>query len=769
MALIDEVKTICDRLADHGWRELLLARTEGLLDIKQDSAEDLQVNLLGDIPGINRIDGLEDLHPNCRQGIQPGDPSRSLFYHAMASPKVVRDSKGHMLSKFPTETDIDTIENYVFSAAGRTLQQLVDDSGVPKLSVVVFATEYRPRPDTVSRAHADLIFSRTGIARVGTAPALYDEKVRGYWPEDSSDPHVFRVIPVRFSAWLAAPMSGQNAPVMRIGEVDAAERGRRFWRPLHKLFAGTECLIGHDLDMQGTAEFFNMKLQRVRQSLGNANVPNGAPFVMTEGLATFDEDAVRGTFAVTPTPRPRLVEPAMVDGNPLTFDVPEERAQGFATYVTPFDRLPNNIEVHRYPAYVHARTRVEDGQLFDLNSEEDVNGVVDAGGYKALHYLDFTGEGWVDVSVPALTVEPTVVDKPRAAYAILAAPDFFPSAGQRETLEWSESDRVPASLRDGELWGVPPIPLSEERLPANLQLPRNPFDKNEQTITAVVAMGDQSPVPNQTRLADVRRASTLSDDAAGVFAPGWTVSVDVKGGLPNGTPHLATYGLGSPFPEDAKLCAALSTFWPAVSPDVYRTLSLHTGNATFRGTVAPLTDTEIGQEGSLPWDGIAGPRFIEIDGTEFLEMASFLHADYVRMALENRFSIRNTAQISVEEYQRRVLVAGRIHWILSGGQSARAARPRFLFLSFQTVANGDAELERAQLDSNHILDSPVYRAETCFVGSPNGPDPTRPSPKGPAFRLLPVRGRSVFFASASDPVALRRRETDARWRPADAE
>ena len=31
-----------------------------------------------------------------------------------------------------------------------------------------------------------------------------------------------------------------------------------------------------------------------------------------------------------------------------------------------------------------------------------------------------------------------------------------------------------------------------------------------------------------------------------------------------GPDHLAAYGLGSPFPEDSKLCAALSSFWPAV-------------------------------------------------------------------------------------------------------------------------------------------------------------------------------------------------------------
>src|SRR5216684_6294591 len=135
-------------------------------------------------------------------------------------------------------------------------------------------------------------------------------------------------------------------------------------------------------------------------------------------------------------------------------------------------------------------------------------------------------------------------------------------------------------------------------------------------------------------LGDAIRSSTLPDDAAGEFAPGWDVSVDVQGDIETGTPHLAAYGLGSPFPEDAKLCAALSTFWPAVAPDVYRTMSMHTGNPRLRGTVAPLTDEEIGQIGSLPWDGVPGPRVIQMNGQTFVEMASFLNVDYVASAVE---------------------------------------------------------------------------------------------------------------------------------------
>ena len=48
----------------------------------------------------------------------------------------------------------------------------------------------------------------------------------------------------------------------------------------------------------------------------------------------------------------------------------------------------------------------------------------------------------------------------------------------------------------------------------------------------------------------------------------------------------ANYGLGSPFPEDAKLCAALNSFWPAAAPDAGRTFG--------RLTALPLLQQELG-------------------------------------------------------------------------------------------------------------------------------------------------------------------------------
>ncbi|HEY0129870.1 MAG TPA: hypothetical protein VGB57_00580, partial [Allosphingosinicella sp.] len=359
---------------------------------------------------------------------------------------------------------------------------------------------------------------------------------------------------------------------------------------------------------------------------------------------------------------------------------------------------------------------------------------------------------------------PGIEQQSRAAYVLLSAPDLFPSCGQRELSRWAASNEIPGRFR-GKIWGVPPGALCDTRLPANLQLPGQTFDPEEDTVTAVVGMGQRGATPPFARIPDVVRTSSLPDDAAGIFAPGWDVSVDVrdpKGANP--TPHLAAYGLGSPFPEDAKLCAALSTFWPAVSPDVYRGLSPHTGNPDLRGSVAPLTDEEIGQSGTLPWDGVPGPRIVQEGGRDWVEMASFLHADYVHNAAENRFSTRLTARITAEEYQRRVLVAARTHWILSGGMDIAQARPQWLFLSFRQIGSGDPELQEAQKEAGHVLRGQPYRIAACFMG-----DPTSPMPGNPRLRRMPLQRLNLLFVAASDLRALRRRSNDPEFARVDAE
>ena len=745
MALIDRVKTICNRLAPLGWRDLLLHVTSDQLDI---AAPNLAAELTKILSSIDRTQpGFEDFSIDGTKGIFSRSPSRSLLYHALASPLVVNDQLGAKLGGFPTLAEIEVVENYVFGVSPPRIQDLLTETGASKLSVVVFAFEYRTASNTCSRRRADMVYSRTGIARVGTAEAQYIPEVRGFWPEDESNPRSIRAIPSRFAAYLAVKEKGNNGEFLPM-RFQSSDDSNQFWVPVHKLFEGDECLRGLNLNVSFNARHYNDKIRRVHM-LAHPNLPDPpeiSPYRFFEGIAELSQDADLGSGLLSPVAHSRLVEPAFdSNGEPLAFRVPQNPT-GFASFESPNGSAP---------AYIHARTKVENGVLIDLNDEVDVNTVVRSGGYDALNYIDFTGEGEVGVSVPQLENESRIDTGPHPAYSLAAAPDFFPSAGQRELSEWSESNSVPASIR-GQVWGVRPAPLCDVRLPANLQFPDNSFDVAEKTVTALIPLWETTiPSDSPKSSKDVRRATYLADDAAGIFAPGWAVSQDTN----NNVPHLASYGLGSPFPEDAKLCSALSTFWPAVAPDTARGVSPHTGNSNLLGTVAPMTDEEIGQVGNLPWDGIPGPKIVSINGVEFAECASFLHVDYIESALNSLFSVRLTSRVDAPEYERRVLTMGLAYRAIAGTGNISAARNSHYILSFQSVSSGNSELQDAIQQTNTIVGNTVFRIDLSRVSNVQD----QPSPNDHRKRLLPIVGRRLMFVDPENQIVLSKAANQPAW------
>ncbi|MGG1152274.1 hypothetical protein [Bacillus wiedmannii] len=169
-----QVKQICDRLAPHGWGKLLYNKHR--LNI---SAPDLEVELLKELNIDRTVKGLEDFALEGTRGIEPGHPARSLLYHAFASPNVNIGINGSPLTAFPTLAEIEIVENYVYGIIPTNLSEICHRAG-GDLAIVVFATEYRPAPENVHRKHADMCFSRTGVARVGTAEPLYEPQYRGF-------------------------------------------------------------------------------------------------------------------------------------------------------------------------------------------------------------------------------------------------------------------------------------------------------------------------------------------------------------------------------------------------------------------------------------------------------------------------------------------------------------------------------------------------------------------------------------------------------------
>jgi hypothetical protein len=181
-------------------------------------------------------------------------------------------------------------------------------------------------------------------------------------------------------------------------------------------------------------------------------------------------------------------------------------------------------------------------------------------------------------------------------------------------------------------------------------------------VTAIVGVSD--PLGNGQRPElDLRfsdpSTAFLPDAGSGIFDPGWDVSFSGN----SQADFFASYGLGNPFPEDAKLCAALNSFWPSVAPDATRTFGLFPPRwqAT---TSAPLMDDELGvhpkhplvaagkRKSSVGWDGEYGPFFER--GFRFVNHANIAQSDYVTHALNGHISILDLGNISAQEFLLRM-------------------------------------------------------------------------------------------------------------------
>jgi hypothetical protein len=420
------------------------------------------------------------------------------------------------------------------------------------------------------------------------------------------------------------------------------------------------------------------------------------------------------------------------------------------------------------PEFVHARTRIDaDGNEHDLNALKAVADEVHNGNYDALHYLDFTGEGWVSVHCPPLTDVRRELGAPKAAYSLVAPPDFVYRTDQRELSDWS--DTLPNALRvsggDDDstgIWGTPPNPLSDQRFPANVQLADHPFDETDDTMTAIVSMfGEVSLGQTVTPPVEDVRHSHLPDDAAGIFAPGWDVSLDFVTRGQNTVVHLAAYGLGSPFPEDAKLCAALSTFWPAAAPDSTRVFLF--GDGSF--TVAPLTDEEIGLTGPLAWDAVVPPRISGSGSRRIVSLPSFDHTDYVKTALENRFTFRVTAHVGSTEYIARVKAMDLGYRALK----ARIAKQKsaWIVLSFRRAIAGSPQLTEAEQEARTTLPGSVFHVVAMRHARPKGGNPLPLSNQDGEFRIrLPLRDPREMLIDPENNRVLLRRE-GKRWKNVD--
>src|SRR3954451_9315771 len=153
--LLDSIKPLCAELAaDAGWTALLAKH--GLNLAAADLAGELQRPLTID----RTLLGFGDFADDGASAIEPGSPSRSLLYHALASPNVLNAPDGTPLTLFPTPAELDAVENYIVGVAPPAIADIKARFPGKPLAVVVFSCEYRPAPQTTHRLHADLAFAQ---------------------------------------------------------------------------------------------------------------------------------------------------------------------------------------------------------------------------------------------------------------------------------------------------------------------------------------------------------------------------------------------------------------------------------------------------------------------------------------------------------------------------------------------------------------------------------------------------------------------------------
>ncbi|MBT2541080.1 twin-arginine translocation signal domain-containing protein [Streptomyces sp. ISL-44] len=453
--LLDRVGEVCARLAPKGWGSLLLAVSRGTLDI---GAPDLAEALARPIADLDRtVPGFADFAPGpAARGIEPGSPARSLLYHALASAEVLTDGEGRSLGAFPTLAEIEAVEDYVYGVRPPTLDRLREIAGDNALGVVVFAVDYRAATGSVHGRHADLCFSRTGIARMGTVDPFYDARARQFTPADPKRPFVFRTVPQRFAPYIAMQVTGADGRLFGPRDTVSGDDERSFWVPLHKLFDGPECIEGLDLSVTLGSHLVNEKLKHMHLFLREQGYPTDwtgkaleqYPFVIRgERIASLLPPPRHGSGVLGPRPAP-FANRARFRDQWLSFNVSSDLVgDPGILYFSSVQLIPGSLETEptylegtapdndrRAPEYVNIRHRLNpDGSLDDLNLDPDMDRIIREGGYRAQHYIDFAGDGSVAVRCPQLEAE---IDTFKPAFCSVAPPDFFPLVNQRGLVAW---------------------------------------------------------------------------------------------------------------------------------------------------------------------------------------------------------------------------------------------------------------------------------------------------------------------------------------------
>ncbi len=736
--ILDSFKSTLNWMSDHGWGRFIKEELRINIDLSENTSQVVLQQELRSLIEIKKVGGLQDFSGS--KLIEPGVPEESLLYHLMASPRV----KSSLFKKYPEIEQLEALENYIYS--------LVDLNNYPfknrdNVFLTVLAYEYRPGLKTppyfqnyLSRSKASrMVFSRCGIARIGTDPLHYDTENRLFTNEPKAgNKKNVAVTAARYGLFLVELVDATDSRLKIMNRQKNEAKGkspRRFVCPITKI-SDTEAYqieYGHH---HVNEKLYRLSQYRYKESAIEFNKDldlKREPFIRVDSsnpeLAKNDEPMVQtsqigSSLLVTSVPND-LIRFAYQDDKLLSVPVPE----GWAKRMHSNRRhsalkLPNengkevtNViisdVIYRRSRRVTSFRSPKIAPLFlnikfeaDPSSEEGykhINGEsfpgtsfenkIEEGGYQTIIFEDSICDGCVAARLVTKNnaVLPEILNEKSEqvlpAFSLVTAPDFFP---------YIDSNDIRASYKPGrgvntdqDFFEGGTMNLSGLRQRGNPAL-RNPFDQDQpafaktldenasyDTLTVVVSSGktmsevSRGAVQNFER--DFLTSSFLPDTGTGVFFPGWDVTYSAEPGKANRkNPYIATYGLGSPFPEDMKLCAAANGMWPVTSPDAGR---------TFQGsleafpivnlkpnTAIPLMDEEIGIHPNSPsvktysnspnfgWDGEQGP-FIELKGSNIqVNYTDIGRADYLQNLLDPDvgFDMSQLRQLSSKEIIRRM-------------------------------------------------------------------------------------------------------------------
>jgi len=710
----------------NGWSDLVTQVSALSLDMTSLEAPDLTKVFQ---PRLSAVNGCDDFIGN--QLISPGKPQESLLYHLLASPRVKLEPSAAS-GRYPSLEQIDLLENVIYALSPVAADVWTDPATVLAVFAYEYRPSSKtPHGCYADLVFSRSGFSRIGTQPVSSYDAI--NRCFTNKPDRPELEKEIAVTPVRYGLFLARlvaaplienndPQKGDNAthyllPFRKLFNGDSLLEGYDISFSEAHLNERLRKLCLKD-DMVDLPNGINFKLDKQpfirRSSSGTAGIDNANG----ELSQLVDLRLAGSSVLVSSHPRP-LVWPAFqqVNGRQerLRIKIPvydhaaveiyySNRRYSSLKVLDQADQHGDALDVlkdifnhggpithynapRNAPMFVNIREEVAEhtgdtiqqiGTDYDrLLEKTDTSywvGLFEDNICHGCVYAGFKGPQGQEgpQRLRNLQLLP--------AFSIVTAPDFFPMVESYDMKPYTDL------FLSG---GVQDVSGARLKADPNVFLPGkyssafpNVSDhaaetETENTILAVITgkrhprgrwLGDQHDIDQARTLT---RSNYLPDSATLIFYPGWdvTYSNNLDGAGALAKTFYSTMGLGLPFMEDSKLCAAANGMWAAASPDASRTFRGTLSVIPTKGltpTAVPLLDNELGFHAESPavkgfhqnettgWDGEQGPFLKQAGGAFLVSFTDINRSDYVQNALHGMFDMSLMRKITTADITDRM-------------------------------------------------------------------------------------------------------------------